>query len=116
MNTMSLRSYLRFHTALQLSLALESAEETLVGGQAVLEGVMMRAPHAWGIAIRKPDGELAVHSEPLVMPRFQAVRCTNPTPPSSGLCATGDSAAKRDLASPHARRTLRVEGGKTRHG
>jgi uncharacterized protein YqhQ len=65
---MSLRTYLRFHTALQLSLALESAEETLVGGQAVLEGVMMRAPHAWGIAIRKPDGELAVHSEPLVRP------------------------------------------------
>jgi len=64
--TMSFRSLLRFHTALQLSLALESAEETLVGGQAVLEGVMMRSPHAWGIAIRKPDGELATHSEPLV--------------------------------------------------
>jgi uncharacterized protein YqhQ len=63
---MSFRSFLRFHTALQLSLALESAEETLVGGQAVLEGVMMRSPHAWGIAIRKPDGELATHSEPLV--------------------------------------------------
>ena len=68
MNIMSLRSHLRFHTALQLSLALESAEETLVGGQAVLEGVMMRAPHAWGIAIRKPDGELAIHSEPLDQP------------------------------------------------
>jgi uncharacterized protein YqhQ len=66
MNMMSFRSYLRFHTALQLSLALESAEETLVGGQAVLEGVMMRAPHAWGIAIRKPGGQLAIHSEPLV--------------------------------------------------
>ena len=66
MNIMSIRSYLRFHTALQLSLALESTEETLVGGQAVLEGVMMRSPHAWGIAIRKPDGELAIHSEPLV--------------------------------------------------
>ena len=68
MNKMSLRSHLRFHTALQLSLALESAEETLVGGQAVLEGVMMRSPHAWGIAIRKPDGELAVHSEPIARP------------------------------------------------
>jgi len=32
-----LRNHLRFHTALQLMLALESAEETLVGGQAVLE-------------------------------------------------------------------------------
>ena len=72
MNMMSLRSHLRFHTALQLSLALESAEETLVGGQAVLEGVMMRAPHAWGIAIRKPDGELAIHSEPLARPATRA--------------------------------------------
>jgi len=68
MNAMSLRSHLRFHTALQLSLALESAEEALVGGQAVLEGVMMRSPHAWGIAIRKPNGELAIHSEPLERP------------------------------------------------
>ncbi|PSH04871.1 MAG: DUF1385 domain-containing protein [Acidobacteria bacterium] len=65
---MSFRSYLRFHTALQLSVALESPEETLVGGQAVLEGVMMRAPHAWGIAIRRPDGGLATHSEPLAKP------------------------------------------------
>jgi len=50
----------------QLLPALESGEETtLVGGQAVLEGVMMRSPHAWGICIRRPDGTLATHSEPL---------------------------------------------------
>jgi uncharacterized protein YqhQ len=65
MKTMSFRTQLRFHTALQLSLALETAEETLVGGQAVLEGVMMRSPHAWGIAIRRPDGGMALHAEPL---------------------------------------------------
>jgi uncharacterized protein YqhQ len=44
---------------------LESGEETLVGGQAVLEGVMMRSPHAWAIACRKPSGEISTHSEPL---------------------------------------------------
>jgi uncharacterized protein YqhQ len=54
--------------AIQLLPALESGEETLVGGQAVLEGVMMRSPHAWGIAVRKPSGEMAVHSEPLEKP------------------------------------------------
>ena len=27
-----------------------------VGGQAVLEGVMMRAPSAWAVAVRRPDG------------------------------------------------------------
>ncbi len=62
----SLLRHLRFFAAVQLLPALESGEETtLVGGQAVLEGVMMRSPHAWGICIRKPDGSLATHSEPL---------------------------------------------------
>jgi uncharacterized protein YqhQ len=62
----ALRQYLRFLTAVQLLPALESGEEEiLVGGQAVLEGVMMRSPHAWGIAVRKPSGEIVHHSEPL---------------------------------------------------
>jgi uncharacterized protein YqhQ len=58
----------RFLVALQLLPALESGEETLVGGQAVLEGVMMRSPHAWAIAVRKPSGDVATHSEPLERP------------------------------------------------
>ncbi len=29
---------------------------TTVGGQAVIEGVMMRAPTAWAVAVRQPDG------------------------------------------------------------
>lgn len=60
-----LRQMWRFLVAIQLLPALESGEETLVGGQAVLEGVMMRSPHAWGIAVRKPSGEIATHTEPL---------------------------------------------------
>ncbi len=56
----------RFLVAVQLLPALENGEETtLVGGQAVLEGVMMRSPHAWAIAVRKPSGEIASHCEPL---------------------------------------------------
>jgi uncharacterized protein YqhQ len=62
------RQFLRFLAALQLLPALESGEETLVGGQAVMEGVMMRSPHAWGIAIRKPSGEISTHSETLQRP------------------------------------------------
>ena len=61
----SWRNTLRFLTALQLLPALESGEETLVGGQAVLEGVMMRSPHAWGISVRKTSGEMVTHAEPL---------------------------------------------------
>src|SRR5215471_17683501 len=63
-----LRSIWRFLVAVQLLPALEGGEETLVGGQAVLEGVMMRSPHAWGIAVRKPSGEVVRHSEPLERP------------------------------------------------
>jgi uncharacterized protein YqhQ len=37
---------------------------TTVGGQAVLEGVMMRGPSNWAVAVRKPDGDIAhVHQE-----------------------------------------------------
>jgi uncharacterized protein YqhQ len=36
-----------------------------VGGQAVLEGVMMRAPHGWGVAVRRPDGVIEARSNDL---------------------------------------------------
>ena len=64
----SLRNLVRFLVAVQLLPALESGEETLVGGQAVLEGVMMRSPHAWAIACRKPSGEVVTMSQPLERP------------------------------------------------
>src|SRR5439155_12955776 len=35
-------------------------EEVLLGGQAVLEGVMMRAPRSMAVAVRKPGGEIAI--------------------------------------------------------
>src|ERR1700738_1214485 len=44
---------------------LESGEETLVGGQAVMEGVMMRAPHSYCVAVRKANGELVTEESPL---------------------------------------------------
>jgi uncharacterized protein YqhQ len=34
--------------------------ELLVGGQALIEGVMMRSPGAYGVAVRRPDGSLAL--------------------------------------------------------
>ena len=37
-----------------------------VGGQAVLEGVMMRGVSTWAVAVREPDGAIAVRSFPLV--------------------------------------------------
>jgi uncharacterized protein YqhQ len=35
-----------------------------VGGQAVLEGVMMRSPHAIAVAVRRPDGSVILKDEP----------------------------------------------------
>ena len=32
--------------------------ELLVGGQALIEGVMMRSPGAYGVAVRRPDGSI----------------------------------------------------------
>ncbi len=38
---------------------------TSIGGQAVIEGVMMRGPKDLSVAIRKPDGEIELKSEKL---------------------------------------------------
>ncbi len=47
-----------------------------VGGQAVIEGVMMRAPEAWSIAVRRPDGviESIRHPLPKLTSRSSAAR------------------------------------------
>ena len=39
---------------------LQAPEEALMGGQAVIEGVMMRSPHSYAVAVRQPSGSLAV--------------------------------------------------------
>jgi uncharacterized protein YqhQ len=36
-----------------------------VGGQAVIEGVMMRGKRHWALACRRPDGTISLHSEAL---------------------------------------------------
>jgi uncharacterized protein YqhQ len=46
--------------------ALVAKRDAPVGGQAVLEGVMMRGVSIWAVAVRKPEGEVEVTSEPLV--------------------------------------------------
>jgi uncharacterized protein YqhQ len=42
------------------------AQRRMVGGQAVLEGVMMRGVDNWSLAVRKPDGDIWLDSWPLV--------------------------------------------------
>ena len=38
---------------------------TYYGGQAVIEGVMVRGPRTMAVAVRRPDGTVALKSEPL---------------------------------------------------
>ena len=60
-----------------------------IGGQAVLEGVMMRGPRNWAVAVRKPDGEIAQVAreiDPLAV-RHWALRL----PIVRGVVALGES-------------------------
>src|SRR3954451_5186610 len=62
-----------------------------IGGQAVLEGVMMRGPRNWAVAVRKPDGEIAHVAKPIdpLMARHWALRL----PIVRGVVALGESLA-----------------------
>src|SRR5262244_364104 len=62
---LSAAGFLRLAAHIQLMPILESGEETLVGGQAVMEGVMMRAPHSYCVAVRKPSGEIVTEEQPI---------------------------------------------------
>ena len=46
--------------------ALVAKRDAPVGGQAVLEGVMMRGISTWAVAVRNPEGQIELTSEPLV--------------------------------------------------
>jgi uncharacterized protein YqhQ len=45
---------------------LATQRDAPVGGQAVMEGVMMRGVSTWAVAVRKSDGEVDVQSFPIV--------------------------------------------------
>ena len=62
-----------------------------IGGQAVLEGVMMRSPGNWALAVRKPDGEIAEVNRPIesLMVRHWVWRL----PVIRGVIALGESLA-----------------------
>ena len=62
-----------------------------IGGQAVLEGVMMRGASNWAVAVRKPNGQIAEVCRPIesVMKRHWAFRL----PIVRGVVALGESLA-----------------------
>ena len=62
-----------------------------IGGQAVLEGVMMRGPSNWAVAVRRPDGGISEVCRPIasVMARHRLARL----PVVRGVVALGESLA-----------------------
>lgn len=62
---------------------------TTIGGQAVLEGVMMRTPSNWALAVRKPNGAIAEVNFPITSPmaRHRLLRL----PVIRGVIALGES-------------------------
>ena len=60
----------------RLAPRLEASSLTTVGGQAVLEGVMMRGPSNWAVAVRKPDGDIAHVNKPRSRRRWRGTRCS----------------------------------------
>src|SRR5919201_5992981 len=62
-----------------------------IGGQAVLEGVMMRGPSNWAVAVRKPNGTIAQVCRPIdsAMARHRFLRL----PIVRGVVALGESLA-----------------------
>src|SRR5688572_15508694 len=69
--------------------ALVAKKDAPVGGQAVLEGVMMRGVSVWAVAVRKPEGDIETTSEPLVSwaKRHRLLRL----PVIRGVVALGES-------------------------
>src|SRR5919108_41661 len=62
-----------------------------IGGQAVLEGVMMRGPSNWAVAVRKPDGAIAQVCNTINSP--MAKRRAFRLPVVRGVIALGESLA-----------------------
>lgn len=60
-----------------------------VGGQAVLEGVMMRAPSAWAVAVRRPDG--VIEAERHHLPRLSTRSVAARIPVVRGVMVLGES-------------------------
>jgi len=52
--------YLKYLALTATSWALTTSDDILVGGQAVIEGVMMRSPKGYSVAVRRPDGSVGV--------------------------------------------------------
>ncbi len=68
---------------------MSQAPNATVGGQAVIEGVMIRSPHAWSVAVRSPDGGIETRKDPL--PRLSSRSRLARIPFIRGVMVLGES-------------------------
>ena len=57
------------HSAVKRAFVEDGALKTHVGGQALIEGVMMRGKFNWAVAVREPDGGMYVEEHDLASGR-----------------------------------------------
>ena len=95
------RRWIHLHADLATLPALAAEEETLIGGQAVIEGVMMRAQHSYCVAVRKPSGDIVTEEKPLArvserypLFRFPVLRGVG------SLCPPGIRILRRSICPP----------------
>lgn len=86
---MSIRSFIHLVARTQLLPVLANPEEILVGGQAVMEGVMMRAPHSYCVAVRRPVGDMV--KDQLPVPRVSEKHKLFKYPIFRGMGSLGQS-------------------------
>jgi len=88
---------------------IQGPEEVLVGGQAVIEGVMMRSPHSYAVAVRRPSGSIALTQSFLERPseRYPWLKY----PILRGLGTLGQALALGIRALRYSARTAMEEAG-----
>jgi uncharacterized protein YqhQ len=93
---------------------LQGPEEILIGGQAVIEGVMMRSPHSFAIAVRKPDGGIAIKQDFLHRPSEKHPWLKKPL--LRGLGVLGQAMVLGIRALRYSAEAALAEGDKTQRG
>lgn len=89
MNELRMNLMIRVLPLLPLLPLLLATRRAQVGGQAVLEGVMMRGVGNWSLAVRRPDESIGLHDFPLTswMKSYRFLRL----PVVRGVAALGES-------------------------
>ena len=57
----------------------DGEKKTHIGGQALIEGVMMRGRYNWAVAVREPNGNMYTEEADLASGKTRTAGCTGPS-------------------------------------